>query len=482
MLGFNAFYNGNGSGGFTNSYTGYSGLIETMQDNGQLAFETNGASQTAAASFGLSERLDILQNGNVGIGTAMPGSLLSVNGSAAFGSYGGNGTAPPSNGMIVSGAVGIGTNNPLSYALDVVGNANISGTVSATSFSGSGSGLTGVTVSASNISGIVPIANGGTNAAAQSNNGVNYFNGTSITSGTGFVYTGGDVGIGTSTPLEALDVRATVAGGIFMTSNDYTGNTGAPILRVQGIRVDGNTSQDFAGGVALEHVYIGTSTVSGSALGSIYFGGNYDAARDMAYPASIGGVAEGTFIGTSSAPAGLAFYTGSTSNSLGTPNVSYGAEHMRITSAGNVGIGTTSPRTKLEVSGTSPNITLTDTSQGADGKVFDFYNQGALLQGRLVNDAYNSATNWLDVSRTGMTVNYVAFPSGAVGIGTTAPQSKLHVQAGEIQTGSSGNACGAANAGAIRYASGSLYYCDNASTWETLDSSGSGNNGDWEEL
>ena len=68
---------------------------------------------------------------------------------------------------------------------------------------------------------------------------------------------------------------------------------------------------------------------------------------------------------------------------------------------------------------------------------------------------------------------------GNVGIGTTAPQSKLHVQAGEVQVGSSGASCASANAGAIRYNSGTLYYCDNASTWESIDSSGTSPTGDY---
>ena len=68
---------------------------------------------------------------------------------------------------------------------------------------------------------------------------------------------------------------------------------------------------------------------------------------------------------------------------------------------------------------------------------------------------------------------------GNVGIGTTAPQSMLHIQAGEVQVGSSGASCATANQGAIRYNGGILYYCDNASTWETLDSSGAVDTGDY---
>ena len=63
--------------------------------------------------------------------------------------------------------------------------------------------------------------------------------------------------------------------------------------------------------------------------------------------------ATGTQIGTNSATLPIYFYVGA-------------AERMRITSAGNVGIGTTSPSAKLHVSGTSSYIALTDTAGTAN--------------------------------------------------------------------------------------------------------------------
>ncbi len=61
------------------------------------------------------------------------------------------------------------------------------------------------------VTGILPIANGGTATATQVTNGVNYYDGTHITSGTSLVYTGGSLGVGTSTPFATLSVN-TVAG------------------------------------------------------------------------------------------------------------------------------------------------------------------------------------------------------------------------------------------------------------------------------
>src|SRR5262249_39305699 len=56
---------------------------------------------------------------------------------------------------------------------------------------------------------------------------------------------------------------------------------------------------------------------------------------------------------------------------------------------------------------------------------------------------------------------------GNLGIGTTNPMSMLHAYAGEVQIGSSGAACTAARNGALRYASGSVFYCT-GSTWTNI--------------
>jgi hypothetical protein len=60
--------------------------------------------------------------------------------------------------------------------------------------------VAGSCLSLSNFSGTLAIANGGTNATAQTTNGVNYFDGTKITSGTGLTFDGTNLGIGSSTP------------------------------------------------------------------------------------------------------------------------------------------------------------------------------------------------------------------------------------------------------------------------------------------
>lgn len=62
-------------------------------------------------------------------------------------------------------------------------------------------------IAISDTTGTLSIARGGTNAITQATNGVNYFDGTSITSGSALVFDGTKFGVGTSTPAFNLSVE-----------------------------------------------------------------------------------------------------------------------------------------------------------------------------------------------------------------------------------------------------------------------------------
>lgn len=130
-----------------------------------------------------------------------------------------------------------------------------------------------------------------------------------------------------------------------------------------------------------------------------------------------------------------------------------GSERMRITNAGNVGIGTNNPQAKLDVVG-SIRISAGNGFQwygaggGIDQKYWDAYSintSANTLFFRAVNDAYNSANPWLAVERTGFQPSNIIFYNGAnsermritdagnVGIGTNNPTAKLDVN-GDIKT------------------------------------------------
>ena len=101
----------------------------------------------------------------------------------------------------------------------------------------------------------------------------------------------------------------------------------------------------------------------------------------------------------------------------------------------------------------------------------DNFSQYALLAGRSGGQTLyggTAANNGLTIDSTSNATkgNIIIGPSGgSVGIGSTSPQATLDVN-GEVKAGNSGAVCSAANAGAVRYNSGtaSLVYC-NGSAW-----------------
>ena len=101
---------------------------------------------------------------------------------------------------------------------------------------------------------------------------------------------------------------------------------------------------------------------------------------------------------------------------------------MSITSSGNVGIGTSSPDTIVEIVGADPILTIrdTDTSTSTANATIRFAESGA---GDTLNEYWDvglSPISALTFSRMG-TEHVRVSSSGNVGIGDTAPDSRLHV-------------------------------------------------------
>jgi hypothetical protein len=236
---------------------------------------------------------------------------------------------------------------------------------------------------------------------------------------------GGNVGIGTTSPGATLDVNGNVwvrAGNTFYTDDidHYTGGTTAltigsanEIAIKQGKVGIGTTSpiaqlhlQDNSNGGILLFERVDNST--SGAMGTINFGSrDYD---DQL--ASIKAIMDGST--TSSA---LLFSTEATGEAI--------AERMRITSDGNVGIGTTSPGQLL----TLQNGTTTNTS-GAEMRMMIANNGHFDI---LAVNGGAASLRYLHFKPQAVVTGAVITQEGKFGIGTTSPGKLLHVSGGDIE-------------------------------------------------
>lgn len=264
----------------------------------------------------------LIVNGNVGIGTASPGSKLHVVGSV----------------RMVDGNEGAGK----------VMTSDANGVASWSSISGAGLGdLTGPASSADNA-----IARfDGTTGKLMQNSGV-------------FINDSGNVGIGTAAPSFKLEIQDSVnsVSGIKI-HNSNAGASAYTTLRL------GNNTDDQAG---IFRVSSGNSTYAG--------------------PNSL------NFFTTGAYPIGFA-----TSNTV----------RMLVTSAGNVGIGSTVPAATLDVNGT---IKIAGGTPGA-GKILT-----SDANGLATWETPSSTTQW---TTAGANIHY---SSGKVGIGTATPGVNLEVR------------------------------------------------------
>jgi hypothetical protein len=379
---------------------------------GILTFSTN-SGLTANSSFSPSERMRITSAGNVGIGTTSPATNLDVNGSiniangynltwgGAYGAgiptisseisagiyfYPAGSTSGATMRITNGGNVLIGTTTDVGARLRIEGGPltlNLGSPVNASAafqFTDNSRGLT-----------YMPTVSGGQYNWASQTNGSAFFNNLGSDWWVG-VHDGAAIRFAANTAI--VFYHNSAAQGIWNSTGLGIGTT-APLAKLH----VSDVGADIVGGNA-----ISTSTMKGVMIQNT---NNGDESVGVWF--NTGGNHWSGISGqrTSSATnwaTDLRFYT----HEAATTDLTYARERMRIDSEGNVGIGTTSPAYKFEVS---------------DGTRTGVFNPNSALDGFFIGtkEAKPLVLGSSDTERMRIT------SGGNVGIGTTSPDSKLQV-------------------------------------------------------
>jgi len=311
----------------------YQGLyIDVSQTTDIVSLKSSGTSSGGFAFFsGNSERVRITSAGNVGIGTTNPISSLDVNGTISLSGETENklykASTSPANGVVTNTTVLQGRQIDL-YALDNI------------------------------------VLRTGTSASDD----IIFFAGNSEKVR---IKGSGNVGIGTTSPAAKLDVYSAAS----FRADVATGN---PLISI----VNNTATSNTAGTATIKFTQANTQA-----------GGKIVSARD------------GNYSSGATRTSNLQFYTSTAASDT---------EKMRITSAGNVGIGTTSPTVALDVAGAGKftgQVTIPATPSASTDAASKGY----------VDAQVGSADTLQEVTDNGNTT------TNSVGIGTTNPKSKLDV-------------------------------------------------------
>ncbi len=308
---------------------------------------------------------------------------------------------------------------------------------------------TSIAIAASQItSGVLPVGNGGTGATTLTANGVLLGNGTSAVSATA-VGTTGQVLVGNTGAAPTWATLSSAA-----VTSFSAGTTGlTPSTATTGVITLGGTLAVANGGTGVT-----TSTGTGSVV--------LNTSPALVTPSL--GVASADSIATLKGTVGAVAYgfISNTNTGMWSPSSdaiafsTAGSERLRVTSAGNFGIGTNNPVTRLHVAGTGSGPTLRLENQTAStGKTYE------IISGD------SGPLRFQDITAGAERMRIAS--DGNVGIGSTNPEARLQVRqdldgtTGAIIQNRNGSGTPVA---ALRFITGGLDLADNR--WAGITSQG----------
>ena len=376
--------------------------LESNSSGGVLRGLDGGVTTVLVRSYGES----YFNGGNVGIGTTSPnanlhvyssgngeieverasGALINFQAQASLGTIGTDSNHPlyfktnagTRMAIATSGNVGIGTTSP-SFKLDVSGDGirNIRSTAGWAGWFENTASSSGVVITAGVDSGDAPLLvrkQDATEIFSVRGNGVSWFN-------------AGNVGIGTTSPAQKLEVSfaASVYGARF-TRNDAAGSSLIEFANNTGVK----SIVGYDAGV--DGYRIGTSTANNLTVkqsGNVGIGETSVDAR-LHITTGSAGLVNQKFESAGSAAWRVGIPASQTYFAFDNANDNLSAPKVVINSSGNVGIGTTTPGSELEVDGEITTTTITYPEPGAldssayNGEIVYFGSQISMTEGKLM--------------------------------------------------------------------------------------------------
>ena len=312
-----------------------------------------------------------VENNRVGLNQANPASSLDVNGNAFIATD-----------MTIGSNVTVGSN------------------VIAQKFTGSASGLT--SVPADQISGVIPVANGGTGTTATTGTGslVKSDNPTFTGTVTADTFSGSGASL-TNIPMgQATGTLAVANGGTGVTTSTGTGNVVLSASPTLTGTVTAETA-DFSSNISASNIYAGHDTDMTSYLGRAAVG--FSGISDEATFAHVDVNSTNNYALKQTATGGTQVNSATSKSTIFSIN---DTEQARINVTG-LGVGTNDPLHKLDVHGTANVGALTCTTISGDGYLLSNV----------------SGYSW----PTHLNGNDIYYTTGNVGIGTATPGNTLEV-------------------------------------------------------